>query len=240
MGSRAVSCYEQNERAPGPRGARGPQGLKGDKGDKGDIGYSAYEIAVQNGFAGTEPEWLESLIGSDAYEVAVEQGFVGTELEWLESLIGASAYEVAVATGFVGTEAEWIASLEGPQGIQGIQGPRGVILATHTITGTAFTIDNTYNQYLIRSMSDDPVTITIRDNTGNPALDFPTDPLNAPYFSVLQRGLGEVTIVHETGPDPITPPGFGNATRGQGAVITVTGDDVANDLWFIAGDPVEL
>lgn len=37
--------------------------LKGDKGDKGDRGYSAYEIAVQNGFAGTPAEWLVSLKG---------------------------------------------------------------------------------------------------------------------------------------------------------------------------------
>ena len=28
-------------------------------------GYSAYEIAVQNGFEGTEQEWLASLKGAD-------------------------------------------------------------------------------------------------------------------------------------------------------------------------------
>lgn len=33
--------------------------------EKGDRGYSAYEIAVQNGFEGTEEEWLESLKGAD-------------------------------------------------------------------------------------------------------------------------------------------------------------------------------
>ena len=32
------------------------------KGDKGDRGYSAYEIAVQHGFLGTESEWLASLV----------------------------------------------------------------------------------------------------------------------------------------------------------------------------------
>lgn len=34
------------------------------KGDKGDAGLSAYEIAVQNGFVGTESEWLVSLQGT--------------------------------------------------------------------------------------------------------------------------------------------------------------------------------
>ena len=35
--------------------------LKGSLGYKGERGYSAYEIAVQNGFSGTEEEWLETL-----------------------------------------------------------------------------------------------------------------------------------------------------------------------------------
>ena len=52
-------------------------------------GLSAYEIAVKNGYIGTESEWLESLKGKDgqsAYEIAVAHGYVGTEEEWLESL----------------------------------------------------------------------------------------------------------------------------------------------------------
>lgn len=34
-------------------------------GPQGEQGYSAYEIAVQNGYQGTEEEWLESLHGQD-------------------------------------------------------------------------------------------------------------------------------------------------------------------------------
>lgn len=41
------------------------------KGEKGERGYSAYEIALQNGFVGTEAEWLESL-KPDPAEVAEE------------------------------------------------------------------------------------------------------------------------------------------------------------------------
>ncbi len=55
-------------------------------------GMSAYDIAVKNGFQGTEAEWLRSLKGKDsgksAYEIAVEYGYKGTETEWLESLKG--------------------------------------------------------------------------------------------------------------------------------------------------------
>ena len=85
-------------------------------------GYSAYRLAVLDGFEGTEQEWLESLIGpqgKSAYKVAVDNGFEGTVAEWLASLVGApgkSAYQVAVENGFEGTEAEWLESLIGPQG----------------------------------------------------------------------------------------------------------------------------
>lgn len=92
------------------------------------VGYSAYEVAVQEGFVGTVEEWLESLIGPEgdsAYEVAVANGFVGTEAQWLASLEGdpgpqgSSAYQVALAEGFVGTVEEWLESLIGPQGFNG-------------------------------------------------------------------------------------------------------------------------
>ena len=58
----------------------GPQGPKGDKGEDGPMGamgfaghdgadgkdgLSAYQIAVLNGFNGTEQEWLDSLVGKD-------------------------------------------------------------------------------------------------------------------------------------------------------------------------------
>ena len=64
--------------------------------------------------------WVESpaITGSSAYEIAVKNGFKGTEAEWLKSLSGdgkdgKSAYEVAVKNGFEGTEAEWLKSLNG-------------------------------------------------------------------------------------------------------------------------------
>lgn len=52
-------------------------------------GKSAYEIAEENGFTGTEQEWLASLKGADgksAYEIAVKNGFSGSESDWLDSL----------------------------------------------------------------------------------------------------------------------------------------------------------
>ena len=38
------------------------------EGAKGDDGESAYQVAVSNGFSGTEPEWLDSLKGADGVQ----------------------------------------------------------------------------------------------------------------------------------------------------------------------------
>lgn len=47
----------------GKDGARGPRGERGPQGPKGDNGESAYQVAVRNGFTGTEQQWLMSLRG---------------------------------------------------------------------------------------------------------------------------------------------------------------------------------
>lgn len=123
---------------------------KGDKGDQGDPGVSgqpgksAYELAVEQGFKGTEAQWLESLShgpagktgadGKSAYQVAQENGFKGSEQDWLNSLKGqsgkdgqngASAYEIAKKAGFSGDEAAWLKSLVGPAGAPGQPGKDG-------------------------------------------------------------------------------------------------------------------
>lgn len=46
-------------------------------------GKSAYDIAKDKGFSGTQEEWLTSL---SAYGVAIKNGYEGTQHEWLESL----------------------------------------------------------------------------------------------------------------------------------------------------------
>lgn len=54
---------------PGSTGAQGPQGIPGTagtNGTNGTNGISAYQVAVNNGFVGTEAEWLDSLVGPAA------------------------------------------------------------------------------------------------------------------------------------------------------------------------------
>ena len=60
----------------------------------GTDGLSAYEIAVRNGFVGTEAQWIESLSQAEsAYDIAVRNGFTGTEQQWLQSLKGANGQD---------------------------------------------------------------------------------------------------------------------------------------------------
>ncbi len=90
----------------------------GSNGQDGADGASAYEIAVGNGFSGTEAEWLESLIGEDGAD-----GTNGTN--GVDGSDGDSAYQVAVNNGFTGTEAEWLVSLQGADGADGVDGTNG-------------------------------------------------------------------------------------------------------------------
>lgn len=88
----------------------------------GQDGKSAYELAVEEGFIGSEVQWLQSLKGingKSAYQIALDGGFTGTSQEWLESLVGVegkSAYQVAVEAGFSGTNLDWLDSLKGDTG----------------------------------------------------------------------------------------------------------------------------
>ena len=85
----------------------------------GENGKSAFEIAVDNGFEGTEKEWLESLKGP--------QGEMGPQ-----GPAGDSAYDIVKKyMAYEGTVDDWIKELkgdtgeQGPQGEMGPQGPAG-------------------------------------------------------------------------------------------------------------------
>ena len=60
----------------GEMGPQGPQGPQGEPGADGADGKSAYQVAVDNGFEGSEAEWLESLKGKDAEGGATPSGLI--------------------------------------------------------------------------------------------------------------------------------------------------------------------
>ena len=76
----------------GPQGPVGPQGPTGATGVNGVNGKSAYEIAVSNGFSGTQEEWLASLVGGggglvvpgDALDTSIPQ-YLNGEVVWRQA-----------------------------------------------------------------------------------------------------------------------------------------------------------
>ena len=122
----------------GPMGPEGPMGPQGEKGEpfryedftpeqledlvknieSGADGKSAYEIAKEFGFEGSEEEWLGSLRGPQGEQGP--QGPMGPQ--------GHSAYAAwkALPQNANGTVEEFIESLRGPMGPQGEKGEQGL------------------------------------------------------------------------------------------------------------------
>ena len=84
-------------------------------------GDSAYKIALDNGFKGSQEEWLKSLKGEPG--IQGEKGEPGKD--GVDITEGGSAYEIAQAHGFEGTREEWLESLKGEPGKQGEKGDPG-------------------------------------------------------------------------------------------------------------------
>lgn len=107
-------------------------------------GKSAYQLAKDAGYTGTEAEWIASQKGKagddgkTAFELAQAAGFQGTEAEWLASLVGKSAYQVAKADGFTGTEQDWLASLVGADGKDGMLPDFTVTVSPDDLTEAQF------------------------------------------------------------------------------------------------------
>jgi len=94
--------------ADGAKGDKGETGAAGTNGTDGEDGASAYEIAVANGYTGTESAWLSSLKGAKG-----DKGDTGAKGD--QGLQG-----IQGETGAQGAKGD-----QGPQGEQGPQGPQG-------------------------------------------------------------------------------------------------------------------
>lgn len=158
-------------------------------------GESAYQLAVLNGFEGTEAEWLESLHGRDGKSVNVDtyyetdEGTVvmfsdGTEVLVRKGEDGKSAYEYAKEKGYDGTEEEFAEMLANA----GSGGGGGIIEETDptvpswakqankpTYTKTEIGLGNVDNvrQYSANNPPPYPVT-SVNGKTGAVTVSVPT------------------------------------------------------------------
>jgi len=117
----------------GPQGPEGPMGAQGPQGDVGPQGIPG-PIGPQGPVGNTGPAGPEGPEGLSAYEVALAQGFVGTEDDWIASLQGEDGVPGADgAQGPIGPAGPaGPAGPEGPEGPQGPQGPTGATGAAGT------------------------------------------------------------------------------------------------------------
>jgi len=118
-GPQGIQGPAGNDGSTGPQGpigitgAQGPQGPIGLTGPTGPNGRSAYEIALLNGFVGTETQWLLSLVGATGPQG--NQGPAG-----VDGAIGPQGIQGPAGNdGAIG--------LQGPIGLTGSAGPQGPI-----------------------------------------------------------------------------------------------------------------
>ena len=90
-------------------------------GANGEKGSSAYQIAVEQGYQGSESDWLSSLKGDKG-----EKGNTGAKGNpGQDGADGKSAYAIAVEHGYENSEDEWLLSLKGEKGDTGERGEKG-------------------------------------------------------------------------------------------------------------------
>lgn len=94
----------------------------GANGEKGTDGKSAYQIAVEQGYQGSESDWLFSLKGDKG-----DKGNTGAKGNpGQDGAGGKSAYAIAVEHGYEDSEEKWLLSLKGEKGDTGDPGDRGL------------------------------------------------------------------------------------------------------------------
>lgn len=154
-------------------------GEKGDKGDKGDTGNdgadgkSAYQVAVDNGFVGTEQQWLASLEGQDGTDGQDGQNGItphidSTTKHWM---IGDTD------TGVVA---------EGQDGQDGSG-------SVSVVNNSPYVVGNTNNEEIVvGSVNDTPLSFKIRRFV-KPAQD-----LNLNYINVVSQTEYDSTTHSET------------------------------------------
>ena len=226
----------------GPQGEQGIQGPKGDQGEQGlpgengADGKSAYEIAKEHGFVGSEEDWLATLKGDKGDQG--EQGIQGPQGEQgIPGAEGKSAYQIAKEAGFEGDEASWLASLKGEKGEQGTPGVNGTngkdgaaaTIQIGTVTSTSGTASVTnsgtdkaavFNFNLPKGTDGITPNITINATTLEPGNDVTVEKTGTDAAPVFTFGIPR-GVDGKNGEKGAT--GAQGATGAPGAAAAITG-----------------
>lgn len=102
-------------------------------------------------------------------------------------------------------------------------------IVTSTTTNT--TVNNTFKNTILVVNSATDVTVTIAPNNGSS-----TDWLTGDFFSVIQFGVGKVTLAAGAGVITYPSPGFQTKTRGQYSIISASNIGADTNQWAVSGD----
>lgn len=226
--------------AIGPTGATGAEGQPGDPGTD---GFSAYEVAVSNGFTGTESEWLDSLVGAEG---PAGPGFVYLG-EWEFTTTYNIGDVVNIMPGYGGgvyypggtfislidnnidnaplsSDDEWgLIAADGPEGPAGSDGGWSTAQTLRSVTGSTDTPTSSDNGKLVTiDTSSGTVAITI-----NNSLDLPVG------GRIDFAWIGAATAVSFTNTATINAtPGLKLRARYSSATLVCT----ATDTYLLVGD----
>lgn len=100
------------------------------------------------------------------------------------------------------------------------------------IPGTIATLDAGFRRGHILCTAATAVTLTLRANSGNTALDWKS----GDYFTVVQKGTGQVTVSPAPGVVIEIPSGFFPRTRARYSPISFVCDDPSTNTWTIGND----
>ena len=192
-----------------------PKTLTSLSGEDGEDGKSAYEVAVENGFGGTEEEWLASLKGEQGDPFTYDD-FTQDQLDALKGDTGEdgddgddglSAYEIAVKNGYAGTEEQWLASLKGDSGDDGK--------------------DFTYDDFTPEQLAG------LKGDKGEDGKDFTYDDFTSDQLDALKGDTGERGDDGDNGEDGKGWKSDGTGYNAATGVVTFSSDD---GLGFSTGD----
>jgi hypothetical protein len=175
--------------ATGPQGPQGQAGATGANGLQGANGLSAYQVAVANGFSGTQTQWLASLVGSQGVQgiqgvagIDGKTALINTSVEpsGTNCPNGGTKIEVGLDINSNGVldNSEINASqtkyvCNGPQGIAGPAGPTSSSIGANAAFSDA--ISSYYNDFSICGKS---TKIAVSDNGKYIILGCSSEPIN--------------------------------------------------------------
>lgn len=160
----------------------------GHDGEPGANGASAYEIAVNNGFEGTEAEWLESLkvVGPKGDTPAI------TASATVDNTTGTPRVTVEKTETTDGTNFEFnFTGLKGPKGASGEGGGSGEADGRIPLSISAVKEKTEYNQNEVISLDDLLVTVTYDDESTETLDNYTT---NLAELDTFTAGLKRLVI----------------------------------------------